>query len=817
MVRVNWKKTLAATVAAAMTLLAVPSMVFADEADVSTEEPEVYEQYAEELSEDAYAEPSAEELSEDIYAETSEEELLSGKDEELSSEEAVTADPADEEADAEDGDEADSVAETELTGDGDSPTDPHAPMPVLLDNKVHTGHLNEEGENHYYRFEVKNPGRVTLKVTSDIGVGVNLLDDVKGGDDWWNYKAEIQWADDDVHDEEYTFDLIPATYYMELYYYKASDYSFSLSFKGLDIPKGGKDITDRIMGGSRLDAGDAEYIETNQKYVSMFPLRKNASHEWLQFEIERDNTPIYLTLNSPQIGRFDFALYYDGADSVVYLDHPYYIVYKGNGYLGEKLIANTIPGYGHFEDGTDKFPHGTYYLRISQNGGIFDTGYYNLEIGTRQKANVTGVSFNKNQQKIALGIGGTEKLIPVVKPANADEKTVVWSVSNPLVASVDDEGNVTGVSKGTTKVTATSTVSEDLKAVCEVHVVDVVVDNEPKTDCPANAVKQKVNTVTSEYFGRKFDKYEVSNPKLGSVDKDGYFTSKAPGSTNVTGFVKADGNLYVRAKTCVINIAQPTVKYPLNEKGREVKYFTATYEGSEFDPAAAVDNKGIEITGWDLSDKKGDFVLQSNGKILCKKNGTNCKVTPLFGADKKPGNIVFTLKTVTPKLSVVQKLNQKTGQSFTIKLSNCTEKDEIDWKYVEDPDDTRVTVRTEDVVLEQVNAGKPSNLQRKVVINKAVNGKIVATVNGHDYECKVTVVTPQIKASAINTKVGKAVTVGVKDSSIKSISWESSAPDKVAPTDAAKGKFKAVSAGTAVISAEVGGVTVSCNVTVSEK
>ena len=227
----------------------------------------------------------------------------------------------------------------------------------------------------------------------------------------------------------------------------------------------------------------------------------------------------------------------------------------------------------------------------------------------------------------------------------------------------------------------------------------------------------------------------------------------------------------------------------------------------------------VEITEWRITDKTEtnfEVVRDSSGKatgeILCKTNGKNCKVTPCFGADKTPGNITFTLKTVTPKLSATKKLKQQTGQNFVLKLSNCTETSEIEWKFEADPTETRVAVQTDAVTIEEVKA----DLQKKININKAVSGKIVATVDGHTYECAIEVVSPEIKKAAQTLKVGKAGAVGVKNTKIKDITWTTSDSSKVEIVDAAKGKIKAVAPGTATISAEIGGVTVSCEVTVTE-
>lgn len=836
MVKVSWKRALAGVMAAALTVLAIPAAAFAEEPEELILCEEAGDKYypdgdsaganivdaeGDTLTEDGLVvddSGTAEAVNaEDIVPVSpdesiGEEELILENPEEAISADAPVLEGADEAGETLAG--AEPVEEDKA---GTEPTNPANPQNVLL-GQIYSGHL-PYSEKHYYKFDLKKPARVYFKLTSPNGVGINLVDNNHNGTDYSGTGCSVHWYKDSYTTQgthEYVFSLTgPHTYYMEFYYFSSNtDYSFTINTVEPPIPTGGESIIDPNLRGSRSDAAHAYEIKTDKKYVSMLTINKGTTNEYYKFQVYKDNTPLYLTLNSPEITRMQFVLYYDGA---AVSDHvglkQYGFVDKGSGYSKVKLVTTDVPWRTPRLLETDKFPKGTYYLWISQNGGYQDSGYYNLEIGTKAGVPVKSVALDK--KKIALGKGGTEKLTATVKPDNADEKSVVWKSSNELVAKVDSAGNVKAVSTGKATVTATSAVNDKLIAVCEVYVADVVVDNTVKV-CPLNVVKEKVDTGTAQYFGRKYDKYEVSDPKVGSVDAKGFFTSKKEGTVEIKGLVKADGKLFVCAKRIRIEVKQPTVTYPLDSKGKEIKFFTATYEGQIFYAGSVIDNKGAAITGWQLSDKKGNFELLDNGgRIRCNKNGTNTKITPLYGAEKTPGNISFTLKTITPKLSATSKVKQQTGQNFTLKLSNCTEADAISWKFVPDASDSRVYNKNNAVTIEDVKAANPSKLQKKITINKAVNGKIVATVAGHDYVCAVDVVTPEIKAGTLNLKVGKAGTVGVKNTKLKDITWQSSNPSRVTVTDPAKGKIKAEAAGSAVISANIGGITVQCAVTVN--
>ena len=72
----------------------------------------------------------------------------------------------------------------------------------------------------------------------------------------------------------------------------------------------------------------------------------------------------------------------------------------------------------------------------------------------------------------------TKQLIPVITPSNAGNQAVTWKSSNEAAATVDAEGNVTGVFRGKTSITAT-TVDGKKKATCAVNVEFGDINEEP--------------------------------------------------------------------------------------------------------------------------------------------------------------------------------------------------------------------------------------------------------------------------------------------------------------------------------------------------
>lgn len=81
---------------------------------------------------------------------------------------------------------------------------------------------------------------------------------------------------------------------------------------------------------------------------------------------------------------------------------------------------------------------------------------------------VKGVSLDQTQ--ISVNVGSSKTLVATVTPSDATNKSVTWSSSYPSVATVDSNGNVTGVKAGSATVKVT-TVDGNFSASCQVTVV----------------------------------------------------------------------------------------------------------------------------------------------------------------------------------------------------------------------------------------------------------------------------------------------------------------------------------------------------------
>lgn len=132
--------------------------------------------------------------------------------------------------------------------------------------------------------------------------------------------------------------------------------------------------------------------------------------------------------------------------------------------LGSRIIINakTPPQY----DGA-VFPDSITTILVPPGS----VNAYKSALGWRQyKNNITSqIAISLSAQTLSMEVAATKKLTANVTVYNNNSKDVMWSSSNPQVASVDQNGNVKGIKPGSAVITA-KTLEGLVKAKCTVTV-----------------------------------------------------------------------------------------------------------------------------------------------------------------------------------------------------------------------------------------------------------------------------------------------------------------------------------------------------------
>lgn len=204
------------------------------------------------------------------------------------------------------------------------------------------------------------------------------------------------------------------------------------------------------------------------------------------------------------------------------------------------------------------------------------------------------VSLEKSTIDLTLN-GPSEKLVSTVSPANATIKTLVWSSSDPTVATVDQNGVVTpkGLGTATVSVTATNrteTTEDDKTATCEVSVtvldVEEITLDKTSVEMEANRATVKLNpTIAPQYTSyRSADMitWESDNPAVATVDKNGVVSAHWEGTATITATATngtPDDPSDDKTATCSVTVSMVNVTEPtLSESEVDINLYRKPYK-----------------------------------------------------------------------------------------------------------------------------------------------------------------------------------------------------------------------------------------------
>ena len=223
--------------------------------------------------------------------------------------------------------------------------------------------------------------------------------------------------------------------------------------------------------------------------------------------------------------------------------------------LADSLIGNlAIRG----QDSANEFVINT--LQITDSDGNMLVNYEKPVLVA-----VTGVSLDTT--KIELLQDNSRQMTVNIDPSDASNKNVTWSSDKETVATVSDEGLITGVGEGTATITAT-TMDGGFKAECEVTVtpIDVAVDGVSLDTTAVELVigdtQQLTATVTPDEATNKDVTWSSSNDSIVTVSDEGLITAVAEGRAIIT-VTTNNGGLTADCDVTVIPVAVTGVSLDL--------------------------------------------------------------------------------------------------------------------------------------------------------------------------------------------------------------------------------------------------------------
>lgn len=315
---------------------------------------------------------------------------------------------------------------------------------------------------------------------------------------------------------------------------------------------------------------------------------------------------------------------------------------------------------------------------------------------TVKEIHLNEISLSKAETTIAKG--ETETLKVIYNPEDTtDDKTVIWSSSNPEIASVKD-GVVTAIKAGTTEITAKV---GDKTAVCKVTVnipLESITISPSEMRLESGETKSfKVTYNPEDTTDDKTIRWNVEDNTIASVDENGNVTGLKGGVTTVSA-TSANG-LTVSAQ---VKVLIHTTGLEMSAKEAEVNRGEEIQLGVNFIPANTDDSKDVI---WYSTDQEVAVVNQ-NGLVTGKKAGT-----AVIRAVAKEGG--FTAEcTVTVKEIPLEGIKfeemfpeMQEGDSVHLYIvyipENTTDVKDVEWSS---SDEKVATI--EDGIVKAVKAGK---------------------------------------------------------------------------------------------------------------
>jgi uncharacterized protein YjdB len=147
---------------------------------------------------------------------------------------------------------------------------------------------------------------------------------------------------------------------------------------------------------------------------------------------------------------------------------------------------------------------------------------------------VESVSFDKTEY--TFNIGSTFTLTATVLPRDATDKSVEWSSDNPYVATVDENGTITAIGKGTATITAT-TKDQGKTAACAITVVQwvtsIILDKSSLSLVIGDEAMLSVTSIFPLNADDNSYTWSSSDNAIASVDDKGKVTAKSKGTATI--------------------------------------------------------------------------------------------------------------------------------------------------------------------------------------------------------------------------------------------------------------------------------------------
>ncbi len=238
---------------------------------------------------------------------------------------------------------------------------------------------------------------------------------------------------------------------------------------------------------------------------------------------------------------------------------------------------------------------------------------------------------------------------------------ITWSVGNPLVATVDKDGNVTGVGIGNTYLYVGLPNGKTIKCLVRVGYPDLKINYTEKTLYPCSTFQ----FTTTGAAGKKIT-WSVGNTAVATVNTSGKVTGKSIANTYL--YAKsADG----RVAKCLLKVVDPGelgINYTVKTIYLGQSYTFTAKNARTFTPTWSVGNTAVAKV--DASSGKVTSVSVGNTYLYAKTADGRVAKCLVKVVNPGPLNITYTEKTIKVGATFHFAAKNPAGQTVTWRVGN---------------------------------------------------------------------------------------------------------------------------------------------------
>ena len=399
---------------------------------------------------------------------------------------------------------------------------------------------------------------------------------------------------------------------------------------------------------------------------------------------------------------------------------------------------------------------------------------------------------------VSIERGSTRKLNVVFTPADASNQSVIFTSTEPSVATVDNEGNVTALTAGETCIWA---FSGNNQTHCDVTVIVSPTSfalTEESVMLPMGETKQLSYTYSPSDATETTVTWSSNITSILNVSQSGLVTPVSWSGYPTDKDAVITATMGALSSTCSFKVYRAVESFTLNKSSMSLE------KGTTEDLEVTVSPSYTYYNSWQLSSSNTDVAIVTGFSTVEAKAAGTATITATLIGDGRTATCDVTVYVPLQSVSLNKNsLNLNKGQTeqltATLNPGDATGVS-VSWSS----SNTAVATVNQQGVVTAVGGGTAT---------------ITATAGGKKAYCSVNVSVPvsgiSLNTSSTTMNVGSTytlqATVSPNDATSPSVTWTTS-NSSVATVSG--GVVTANSAGTATITARAGTYTATCSVTV---